>query len=225
MFLHKPWHGVGSTTKATAKYNTWCKFGWVDFEIFLNFLKLLNVIDFLGKVNCAKYSAACASMNVNHYPTWAVLKPGGAFELNHGKSTMNEIAKFAENSIKATNVWSLSADKILSILKRQNGKEAWFLDWYAPWCPPCIQFLPEVRKASLEFAKSIVNFGTIDCTVHSSLCRQYNIRSYPTAMLINGSTTMQFTTQKTAANIVHFIKEAINPTGEWIFVIEPTNWA
>lgn len=88
------------------------------------------------------------------------------------------------------------------------------MDWYAPWCPPCIQFLPEVRKASLEFEKSVVHFGTVDCTVHSGICRQYNIRSYPTAMLINGSTTLQFTTQKTAANVVQFIKEALNPTGE-----------
>lgn len=169
----------------------------------------------LGKVNCGKHPKLCAELNVNRYPMWGVLKPGGAFELSHGKDTINEIAKFAENSIKAKNVWALSAEKIVSILNRQSGNEAWFVDWYAPWCPPCIQFLPEVRKASLQFEKSVVHFGTVDCVVHSAICRKYNIRSYPTAMLINGSTTMSFTLQKSAANVVQFIKEAINPTGKY----------
>ncbi|KAK0078935.1 hypothetical protein PV325_001923 [Microctonus aethiopoides] len=166
----------------------------------------------LGKLNCAKYSNLCGDLNINRYPMWGVLKSGGAFELSHGKSTINDVAKFAENAIKAENVWALSGDKILSILKRQRGNEVWFIDWYAPWCPPCIQFLPELRKASLEFDKSIIHFGTIDCTIHSSICRQYNIKSYPTAMLINGTVTSQFTMQKTASNVVEFINEAMNPT-------------
>lgn len=93
------------------------------------------------------------------------------------------------------------------------GNEVWFLDWYAPWCPPCIHFLSELRRASLEFDVSIVRFGTIDCTVHAVLCRQYNIHSYPTAMLINGSSTYQFTIQKTAANVIQFINERRDPSG------------
>jgi len=71
----------------------------------------------------------------------------------------------------------------------------------------------EFRKASLEFDASIVRFGTIDCTVHIMLCRQYNIQYYPTAMLINGSSTHRFTTQKTAANVIQFINEKRNPSG------------
>ncbi|XP_051160917.1 dnaJ homolog subfamily C member 10-like [Leptopilina boulardi] len=167
----------------------------------------------LAKINCGKYAKLCQDLNVNHYPSWGVLKPGGgAFELNHGKNTINDIARFAKNSVKAKNVRALSAEKILSILKRENGNEAWFIDWYAPWCPPCLEFLPELRKASLEFKSSLIHFGTVDCTVHSNICRQYNIRSYPTAMLINGTNTIQFTMQKTASNVIQFIHEAMNPS-------------
>lgn len=183
-----------------------------EFDVQLKRLpSIINDVN-LGKLNCGKYSNICRKLNINRYPMWGVLKPGGAFELSHGKDNINDIAKFAENSIKAKNVWALTADKILSILKRQNNNEAWFIDWYAPWCPPCIQFLPEIRKASLEFDKSTVYFGTVDCTVHSNICQNYNIRSYPTAMLINGTTTSQFTAQKTATNIIEFINESINPT-------------
>ena len=77
-----------------------------------------------------------------------------------------------------------------------------------------MKFLPELRKASLEFDSSVLRFGTIDCTVHSNICQQYNIRSYPTAMLINGSSISYLSAnQRTARFISEFIKEAINPTG------------
>ncbi|XP_053986574.1 dnaJ homolog subfamily C member 10-like isoform X1 [Hylaeus volcanicus] len=166
----------------------------------------------LGKINCGKYSHICNTLGVNRYPMWGILKPGGAFELYHGKNTFNDIVKFVYSSVKAINVWALTAEQVTSILEGNNVNEAWFLDWYAPWCPPCVNFLREVRKASLEFDRSIVRFGTVDCTVHSTICHRYNIRSYPTAMLINDTDLDKFSMQKTAANIIQFINQARNPT-------------
>jgi len=61
---------------------------------------------------------------------------------------------------------------------------------------------------------SVIRFGTIDCTVHTTLCHQYNIKFYPTIMLINGSNTYQFMLPKTAANVIQFINEKINPSGK-----------
>ncbi|XP_032668105.1 dnaJ homolog subfamily C member 10-like isoform X3 [Odontomachus brunneus] len=176
-------------------------------------MKKLSVINInFGKINCGRNQQLCQQLGVNRYPIWGVLKPGGAFELHHGKNTYNDISKFVRISAKATNVWALTAEETLSILQRKSENEVWFLDWYAPWCPPCVHFLSELRRASLEFDMSIVRFGTIDCTVHTVLCRQYNIYSYPTAMLINGSSTYQFTTQTTAANVIQFINERRDPS-------------
>ncbi|XP_014477755.1 PREDICTED: dnaJ homolog subfamily C member 10-like isoform X2 [Dinoponera quadriceps] len=176
-------------------------------------MKKLSTVNInFGKINCGRNGQLCSKLGVNRYPIWGVLKPGGAFELHHGKNTNNDIIKFVQISAKATNVRALTAVEILSILQRNSGNEVWFLDWYAPWCPPCIHFLSELRRASLEFDVSIVRFGTIDCTVHAMLCRQYNIHSYPTAMLINGSNTHQFTVQKTATNVIQFINERRNPS-------------
>lgn len=166
----------------------------------------------LGKVNCGRESRICNSLGVNRYPMWAILKPGGAFEWHHGQSALNDIVKFFHNSHKATNVWALSADEIKSIMSGSNGNGAWFLDWYAPWCPPCLVFLKQLRKASMEFDKSAIRFGIIDCIVHATICQQHNIRSYPTAMLVNGTKVHRFSMEKTAANVVQFIKETQNPT-------------
>ncbi|XP_011169355.1 dnaJ homolog subfamily C member 10 [Solenopsis invicta] len=166
----------------------------------------------LGKMNCGKNGQLCSKLGVNRYPIWGMLKSGGAFELNHGKNMNNDIIKFVQIGVKTTNVWALSAEKALSILQRNNGDEVWFLDWFAPWCPPCIEFLSELRRASLAFDASTIRFGTIDCTTHTALCHQYNIQVYPTAMLINGSSTYQFTFPKTAANVIQFINERRNPS-------------
>ncbi|XP_019700630.1 dnaJ homolog subfamily C member 10 isoform X3 [Harpegnathos saltator] len=174
--------------------------------------KLSAIAINFGKLNCGRNGQLCNKLGVNRYPIWGILKSGGAFELHHGKNTNNDIIKFVQISAKATNVWALTAGEALSILQRNSGNEVWFLDWYAPWCPPCVNFLSELRRASLEFDMSIVRFGTVDCTVHAMLCRQYNIHSYPTAMLINGSNTHQFTLHKTAANIIQFINERRNPS-------------
>ena len=164
----------------------------------------------LGKINCARHSRICSVLGINRYPMWGILKSGGAFELHHGKDVPNDITKFVYSSVKAVNVWALNEEQIMSILDGKNG--AWFLDWYAPWCPPCMSFLKEVRKASIEFDKTVVRFGTIDCTVHSAICQRQNIRSYPTAMLVNGTNVHRFSMQKTAANVIQFISELRNPT-------------
>ncbi|KAG5348339.1 DJC10 protein, partial [Acromyrmex charruanus] len=166
----------------------------------------------LGKINCGRNGQFCSKLGVTRYPIWGMLKPGGAFEFHHGSNLNNDIIKFMQISMKTTNVWALSAEEALSILQRSNGDEVWFLNWFTPWCPPCIEFLSELRKASLEFDTSIVRFGIIDCTAHNTLCHQYNIQFYPTAMLINGSNTYQFTLSKTAANVMYFINEKRNPS-------------
>ncbi|XP_012530640.1 dnaJ homolog subfamily C member 10 [Monomorium pharaonis] len=166
----------------------------------------------LGRINCGKNGQLCSKLGVNRYPIWGMLKPSGAFELNHGKNMNNDLIKFVQISVKTKNVWTLSAGEVSSILQRDKGDEVWFLDWFAPWCPPCIEFLSELRKASLQFDASIIRFGTIDCVAHTTLCRQYNIQRYPTAMLINGSNTYQFTVPKTAANVIQFINEKRNPS-------------
>ncbi|XP_011498775.1 PREDICTED: dnaJ homolog subfamily C member 10-like [Ceratosolen solmsi marchali] len=204
---------LGKVTKKSGNGWLFCFYIGHDTDLDILLKQLPSVLKdvALGKINCGRYSKLCKKLNINRYPTWAVLKPGGAFEISHGKNRMNDVANFAKNSLKAENVWALSADKVHSILNKESG-EAWFLDWYAPWCPPCLKFLPEVRKASLEFDSSVVHFGTVDCTTHSDICKRYNIQSYPTATLVNGTNTFHFTTQRTASHIIEFINEAMNPT-------------
>lgn len=75
----------------------------------------------LGMIQCGRYSVLCGSLHVSHYPTWGVLKEGGAFELHHGRDTLNEVAAFARDSVRSTNFHALSpAD--FQYIQREGGK-------------------------------------------------------------------------------------------------------
>ena len=83
----------------------------------------------------------------------------------------------------------------LSVLNEllSDGSE-WILDFSAPWCPPCNNFLPHVRHASTVLADKNVKIAYIDCETYpgsslplfnpvteiKGICNKYGIRSYPT---------------------------------------------
>lgn len=162
----------------------------------------------IGLVHCAKSADLCASLHVSHYPAWGVLKEGGAFEMHHGKDTLHDIASFARDSSYATNMHALSPADFSVILK--DGS-TWFIDWYAPWCPPCQRLMPELRRASQQFDSERIKFGTIDCTLHSNLCAQQGIRSYPTTALYNASKIHFFHGKLHEESIIEFVQDMINP--------------
>ena len=92
-----------------------------------------------------------------------------------------EILIFARDSIGAK-VQSLTPGR-WSDMSIQQG--LWLLDFFAPWCPPCKAMMPEFRRSSNLLEN--VQFGTVDCVQHSDLCQKYNIQSYPTQLLLNGT--------------------------------------
>ena len=67
------------------------------------------------------------------------------------------------------------------------GASAWLIDFFAPWCPPCKAMMPEFRKMSTTLETEGLRLGTVDCVMHPQLCSDYQINSYPTQILVNGS--------------------------------------
>lgn len=89
-----------------------------EYKMFLHSMKYYLV----GKMNCeSKNRQLCSKLGINRYPIWGMLKPGGAFELNHGENFINGVINFAQISMKTTNVWALSEEEALLILQRNNG--------------------------------------------------------------------------------------------------------
>ncbi|XP_044756368.1 dnaJ homolog subfamily C member 10-like isoform X2 [Coccinella septempunctata] len=161
----------------------------------------------IGLVHCAKSSSLCSTLHISRYPTWGVLKVGGAFEIHHGRDIMHDIITFARDSVRSTNMRALTPEEYEQIRKTDD---IWFIDWFAPWCPPCKKLLPELRRASQHFDKNTVQFGTIDCTLHRNLCTREGITAYPTTILYNGNTMERFHGVPNEDGIVNFIDDTLN---------------
>ena len=62
------------------------------------------------------------------------------------------------------------------------GDKPVVIDFWAPWCRPCLGFSP-VFKAVAEERKGEVRFVKIDTEANPMLANEYQIRSIPTIMV------------------------------------------
>lgn len=60
-----------------------------------------------------------------------------------------------------------------------HSKDAWLVEFYAPWCGHCKALTPEWSTAAKEL-QSKVKLGAIDATVNNKKAAEYGIRGYPT---------------------------------------------
>ena len=72
------------------------------------------------------------------------------------------IGEFAKEVLK-TRMHTPSLSSLNELLS--DGSE-WILDFSAPWCPPCNNFLPHVRHASTILAQKNVKIAYIDCETY-----------------------------------------------------------
>ncbi|KAK0067173.1 dnaJ subfamily C member 10 [Biomphalaria pfeifferi] len=162
----------------------------------------------VGRVDCANKRSVCNKLYVSKFPTFMLFKAKGGTEVYYGgRVTAHDVAAFVHDSAE-TPLQNLGPDDFPE--RVINSKEPWFVDFFAPWCPPCMRLLPEFKKAS-RLDRSNVNFGTVDCTVHNGLCNSYNIRSYPTTILYNQSIPHQYHGQHTVKNLLEFIEDTMKP--------------
>ncbi|RDD38578.1 DnaJ-like protein subfamily C member 10 [Trichoplax sp. H2] len=159
-------------------------------------------------VDCSQVGSSCQDLHLSELPKLVLFKKGG-YEIHLGRLTVYDAAQFARESA-TTRVVNLNPQYFQ--YQVIGGKGMWFVDYFAPWCPPCKMLIPEWRKASKLISSSSVNFGTVDCTIHHELCRQMNIRSYPSTIFYNGSSVNIFSGDRSADNLVDFIEDIIKPS-------------
>jgi len=62
-----------------------------------------------------------------------------------------------------------------------SGKELVIVDFWAPWCGPCVSFAPTYEKISDKYPEIV--FGKVNTEVEQELASYFKIRSIPTLMV------------------------------------------
>lgn len=161
----------------------------------------------MGQLDCSVNSQTCKNLYIQKYPTFIIFKTGGSYEIYHGRTNSHDIATFVRESLTSF-VETLGPDVFPNDIIVKN--QPWLIDFYAPWCPPCMHLLPEIRKTS-RIMRNKIRFGTIDCTIHSGLCSKYNIRNYPTTILYNETNPNIYYGNHVYNEIIEFIQDILAP--------------
>ncbi|CAF3888952.1 unnamed protein product [Rotaria magnacalcarata] len=117
------------------------------------------------------------------------------------------IPKTVTDASSSVNLISLynSNDKI-TVLTSQNFSSivnqsgtAWLIEFYASWCGHCQSYANTYREIALDTWtwKKIVRVGALNCYAgkNEAVCRQYDIRGYPTLRLIPPGTSSDNTSK------------------------------
>lgn len=62
-----------------------------------------------------------------------------------------------------------------------NGNNMVVVDFWAPWCGPCVSFAPTYEKTSDKYQDVV--FGKVNTEVEQELAAYFQIRSIPTLMV------------------------------------------
>jgi len=60
------------------------------------------------------------------------------------------------------------------------------IDFWAPWCGPCLGFAPTYAAAAQKFGGKLI-FVKVDTEAHQDLGARFNIRSIPTLAVFKGT--------------------------------------
>jgi len=73
--------------------------------------------------------------------------------------------------------------------KLNSGPKPLFVDFWAPWCGPCIMMEPVVERLAVKYSDRLV-FGKLNVDEEINISSRYQVFSIPTFMIFKGGQPM-----------------------------------
>eukprot|EP00051_Salpingoeca_urceolata_P018424 m.258373 g.258373 ORF g.258373 m.258373 type:complete len:823 (+) comp19190_c0_seq1:1143-3611(+) len=152
--------------------------------------KLVGPLATFASVDCEEFSSFCEQQGIQSYPTvryYQARKHNGRagkrpFKLYRGHRFAHPMASVVFQSLP-------NKVKVLTqqLFEDEVGwtNDVWLINFGAPWCGPCRQFLPVFNSIahSLSHKFDVLKFGKIDCERYGRLCHELGLPHYPFLVL------------------------------------------
>ena len=101
-----------------------------------------------------------------------------------------------------------------------SGDEVWLVEFYAPWCSACQNFLPHYKEIADDLQDdSGIEVGAVNCVSSEEICSEwFGIRAYPTLLAINDKWGMrqEFHGPKSVDGVKSWIRK-VEKEWKWLF--------
>lgn len=86
-------------------------------------------------------------------------------------------------------------------------QDAWFIKFYAPWCPHCQAMRPTWEQVAKTMAGKL-RIGEVNCDQERHLCKDVNARAYPTILLFKGGERVEYQGLRGLGDFVQYCEKA-----------------
>lgn len=173
----------------------------------------------LAAVDATKEREMGKRFKIEGFPTVKYFKDGEvAFDVN--ERTADKIVAFMKDpkepapppppekdwSEVPSEVNHLTEETFKGFLKKKKHVLVMF---YAPWCGHCKKAKPELMNAAKHDAdNNKIAYAAVDCTVHTSVCNQFDVHGYPTFRYFNyGKKDFKYTGGREAKDFIQFMED------------------
>lgn len=101
----------------------------------------------------------------------------------------------------------LTAESFLNLVT--TTQDAWFVKFYAPWCPHCQAMAPNWAELGREMQGKL-RIGEVNCDEESRLCRDVSVSSYPTIIFFKGGERVEYGGLRGLGDFISFANKALD---------------